>query len=697
MAEKTRSASLNRREFAVAAAAMGASLAFSAPAARASKRSWKERRDLYPQGVASGDPTFDSVILWTRCPPASGNTAAKLAVEVSQDESFQNVVATALVVPAAENDWTVRVLAAGLKPATTYWYRFSDARGMGSRIGRTRTAPADDDDRPVNFAFVSCQDENTGYNNAYRRMLYDDRQKPEADQLDFVLHLGDFFYELVWYPEDRTKPYYSRKIRDIVRYPTGRKIADYHIPVDLPDYRAAFKGYLADPELADARANWPFVCMWDNHEFSWRGFQGLTDDGKGVVGAQTRRVAAAQAWFEYQPARVRKVGNQDLNRFDAPNVVDADVAKFDYQGRIAEEPNNIAAINGLKLFRHLRWGKNVELILTDNRSFRGYLVANDDRASEPLDTSAFLDLFPQEAAEILDAGKAYNDGHPPDIITFGSKQLANYRKDKEPQSILGQEQKAWFLEQLRGAKATWKIWGNSQGSLDGRFDMKNLPPELGKWPGRDYGMLWIDDWQGYRYERGEILDFVKANGITGVTSVCGDRHCFMAGVLSKALPPQDYEPVALEFVGSSISSPGAVEVYETNVHDTEKLHALLVRRPPGKLPEPMVNFTMLHGVAASLTYDKTGDVKQALARSNPEVAPHLTFADLGGHGYSAVRASSDTLETEFVCIPRPIERSTADDGGPVMYRVRFRAKIWQPGQAPTLEREVIEGALPFST
>ncbi len=60
MAADTKSKGLSRREFAVAAAAMGASLAFSASAAHASKRVWKERRDLYPEGVASGDPTFDS-------------------------------------------------------------------------------------------------------------------------------------------------------------------------------------------------------------------------------------------------------------------------------------------------------------------------------------------------------------------------------------------------------------------------------------------------------------------------------------------------------------------------------------------------------------------------------------------------------------------------------------------------------------
>jgi alkaline phosphatase D len=695
MAADVKSPKLNRREFALSAAAMGASLAFSASAARASKRNWTERQDLYPEGVASGDPTFDSVILWTRRPPAAGETAVKLTVEISQDAAFEKVVATAIARPLAENDWTVRVLAAGLKPATTYWYRFTDRHGMGSRIGRTRTAPANDDGRPVNFAFVSCQDENTGFNNAYRRMMYDDRHKPENEQLDFVLHLGDFIYEMVWYPEDRTKPYYGRKIRDIIRYPTGRKITDYHIPIDLADYRAAYKGYLTDPDLADARANWPFICMWDNHEFSWRGFQGLTVDENSVVGAQTRKVAATQAWFEYQPARVRKSGDPDWNRYIAPKVIDTDVSKLDPYS-LVDEPNNLAAINGLKIFRRLRWGKNVDIVLTDNRSFRSNNVLNDDRTSPALDTPNFLDLVPLEAMEILDAGKTYNNGHPPDMITFGDKSLPNYRKDKEPQSILGKDQKAWFLEQLRESKATWKIWGNSQGSLDARLDLKNLPKELGVWPGRDYGMHWIDDWSCYRHERGEILDFVKANGITGLTSVCGDRHAFLAGVLSKNLPPQNYEPVALEFVGASISSPGTGEAYRLPPKKPDPLNVLMGRYPAGKPTEPMVNFSAMHGVKACLTYDKTGDLKEALAQSNPEIAPHLAFLDFGGHGYSAVRATSDTLVTEFVGIPPPVERSATDDGGPLVYRVRFRAKIWQPGQAPVLEPEVVEGAAPFS-
>ncbi|MFC4311863.1 hypothetical protein ACFPN2_22470 [Steroidobacter flavus] len=74
-----------------------------------------------------------------------------------------------------------------------------------------------------------------------------------------------------------------------------------------------------------------------------------------------------------------------------------------------------------------------------------------------------------------------------------------------------------------------------------------------------------------------------------------------------------------------------------------------------------------------------------------EMMEHLSFVDLGGHGYATVRVSSDVLECEFVCIPRPIERMSAVDGGPLLYRVVHRAPLWKPGETPRLEQRVLEG------
>src|SRR5580704_13170416 len=201
---------ITRRAFLAIAAAMGATAAWGLPFGAKSQIAWRERRDLYPEGVASGDPDSNSVLLWTRRPysgeklaegsPAkpAENTIHELTVEVAEDDAFRHVVATAAAPVSAASDWTCRVLVGGLKPGRSYWYRFTDSEGFGSRVARTITAPAVDDARPVRFVFVSCQNANDGAQNAYRRMIFEDERAPEADRIGFVLHLGDFIYEIVW-------------------------------------------------------------------------------------------------------------------------------------------------------------------------------------------------------------------------------------------------------------------------------------------------------------------------------------------------------------------------------------------------------------------------------------------------------------------------------------------------------------------
>lgn len=684
---------LSRRRFIALAASFGASLAWRSAYPHKSKIDWRERRDLYPQGVASGDPHPDSVILWTRRQPIAGSEARTLIVEVADDPEFRRVVATAKATLSAKADWTCRVLAAGLRPRSIYWYRFTDEHGFGSRVGRTITAPSEKDNRPVSFAFVSCQNVQMGGSNAYRRMIWEDEQKAVVDQLGFVLHLGDFVYEVVWYPEDRPQGYYARKLRDIVRYPNGEKMKDFHLPTTVNDYRALYRGYLSDPDLHDARARWPFVYIWDNHEFSWTGWQSQQDYG-GVRPAQTRKVAANQAWFEYQPARVVKVGPA-VDIFPAPAVKDAPLREFDDHG-LGLEAGNLAAINSLKLYRTLRWGSNVELILTDNRSFRSEPVMYGSAAAlfQPED---FPYVFPENAIDILDGGRAYNSGNPPDTIRFNGADVPNPRKHALPQSMLGATQKAWFLRTLSASPATWKLWGNSVGMLDCRLDFHNLPPGLGpKWPDAGYANAVGDDWSAYRHERSEILNFIRNQRITGVAAIAGDRHAFEAGLVSPSLPPNVFEPVIAEFITGSISAPGLFEKAEYSLPKDHPLRAVYLYRPATGAPvQSAMNFSLMHGVRAGLALQRTGDARQALTERNPELAPHLSFVDLGGHGYSVVRAATDQLEVEFVCIPRPLERSLQEDGGPLVYRVVHRVKRWTAGVRPVLERTKVEGTLPL--
>ena len=436
---------VTRRSFIELALALGATTAFADPFANPSRMRWHERRDLYPEGVASGDPDDNSVLLWTRCPQI-GVEAAELNLEVSEEESFRRVVATAKAPISKESDWTCRVLVGGLKPARVYWYRFTDGNGFGSRVGRTITAPTADDPGPVRFAFVSCQNANDGAQNAYRRMIFEDERAALQDQLGFVIHLGDFIYEIVWYPEDRPQGMYDRRIRDIVRYAHGEKIDDFHIPTTVDDYRAIYRAYLHDPDLQDARARWPFVNMWDNHEFSWQGWQGFQKfDGK-TRPAQTRKVAANQAFFEYQPARMSKPSGPSFDRFDPPKVVDAEITRFDDHG-LGREPNNLTAIGSLKGYRGLRWGRNLDLLITDQRSYRSE-EPTDREEAQVFSSEDFPEFMPEEAMAILDAGRTYNGGHPPESIRYGNLEVPNFRKDQPAQTILGAEQKAWFLDRL---------------------------------------------------------------------------------------------------------------------------------------------------------------------------------------------------------------------------------------------------------
>jgi len=681
---------LSRRRFLQTAAAMGASAAF-VERAHASRVRWSEQRELFPEGVASGDPDSSSVMLWTRRPFDQGGRQM-LTVEVAEDEAFRRVVASAPAPVSAASDWTARVLVGGLKPAHVYWYRFTDAEGNGSRVGRTITAPLDRDARPVNFAFVSCQDVNEGKLNGYRRMIFEDERKPAAEQLGFVLHLGDFIYEVVQYPEE-VKTRYDRTIYEVARLPAepdSFKVSNFHVPLTVEGYRAIYKGYLHDPDLQDARARWPFVCMWDNHEFSWQGRQSIVQAGGPPQPGQTVKVAANQAWFEYIPARVTAPSGS-LAEFGPPAVKNVEIKQWD-KNDLGLEPNNLTAIRSLIAYRTLRYGRHLDLIITDQYSFKG-ADASDDESVGKIYDPAFAGAFSEPVMIALDAGRAANGGNPPETLSFRGATIPNPRKDMEPRTILGAEQKAWFKDQLKRSTATWKIWANSLGALDIRIDPENIPASMveKKWPANSFGILRTDEWGAAYHERGEIYDLIRDAKITGFGIVSGDRHSFWAGYAAAKLPPAKFEPVGVSFVGGSLVSPGAMESYEHGFKKDRTMRPLYVADRPDGTFAWTYNLLLKHGVRSALEYAKSFDLERAKALSNPALSPHIEFIDAGGHGYATVRLSGEEMRTEFVCIPRPVTRSERPDGGPLRYRVAHVAKLWRPGERPQLGVHVLEG------
>jgi alkaline phosphatase D len=148
--------------------------------------------------------------------------------------------------------------------------------------------------------------------------------------------------------------------------------------------------------------------------------------------------------------------------------------------------------------------------------------------------------------------------------------------------------------------------------------------------------------------------------------------------------------VGVAFITGSISAPGLAEASEHHFKDHPLRPIFVSERQPGKF-ESTINLTVKHGVRSALEYARTGSLQNARAVSNPDNAPHVEFVDMGGHGYAVVTAASETLETEFVCIPRPIARAQTADGGPLRYRVRHSARRWGAGERPRLIQEVLEG------
>jgi alkaline phosphatase D len=676
----------NRRQFLKDASFVGATLALGVPRAFAEGAAWTERREFYPQGVASGDPAPDSVILWTRRQPKPGDAREtfQISLEVARDRDFGKIETRAFIAVTADTDWTCRFMAAGLKPATEYWYRFTDADGNGSRIGRTLTAPKENDPRPVRFTFVSCQDMTIGAANAYRRMIYEDERRPRAEQLGFVLHLGDFVYEVLNYADEMPEgKYRGRRLRPLFKYPDGDKFRDYHLPVTLADYRTVYRAYLTDPDLQDARARWPFVPVWDNHEFSWQGYQSIQVLGGEQRPAQTKKVAANQAWWEYQPARVAQPGTK-RDRFEAPAVKDTPITEFDEHG-FGRGADNLAAVESLTIYRAFRYGRNAELILTDNRSYK--IADADGSAVSPDGFPMFID---EDTARVIDDGRAANGGKPPATLRFGGQDVPNAGADQPMQTYLGPKQRAWLIERLSASRAPWKVWGHSFGTLAWRTDLANLPEELGaKWPGAGFGLAN----GGYYSEHAQIYDALRRKGVTGLAVVAGDKHSFWAGLTSADLPPRDYHPVGVEFVTGSISAQGLVELGDRIVKPDHALRALYYTGEHHEIPA--INYTMLHGVRAALALSRTS-AAEARKLHNPAVAPHLKFVDLGGHGYGLVTVTPGWLETEFVCIPVPFERSESADGGPLRYRVRHRVNRWNAGEQPKLAQTVVEGNADFS-
>lgn len=232
-------------------------------------------------GVASGDPLEDRVIIWTRVTPgASVNPGDDVLVywRVATDTGMANIVASGYTNTSDQRDYTVKVDVIGLNAYTCYYYDF-EAFGKYSLRGRTRTAPSGDADG-LRFAVMSCSNYEDGYFNSYRSVV-------ERNDVDAVLHLGDYFYE-----------YAASAGVD------GRTHEPANEIITLSDYRTRYSHYRLDPDLRAIHQQFPFITVWDDHESAnnaWKDGAENHDAGEGDW--SVRKTSSKQVYFEWLPVR----------------------------------------------------------------------------------------------------------------------------------------------------------------------------------------------------------------------------------------------------------------------------------------------------------------------------------------------------------------------------------------------------------
>lgn len=444
---------VSRRLFVAYASALAA-LPSLASRATAAERSRSFSSDPFSLGVASGDPTPRSVVLWTKLAPTpedpdGGMPAEMVSVdwEIAEDDQMKKIVAKGSELATPQLGHSIHATVRGLKPDRWYWYRFRTGDAE-SPIGRTRTMPAaSSTPQQLDFAFASCQHYETGLFTAYEHMA--------ADELDLVFHLGDYIYE---YPGEDGR----------VRKHTGP--SDTKLKT-LADYRQRHMQYRADPLLQAMHARCPWLLTWDDHEFDNNyaaGIQEEKGDGTDPVSFLTQRAAAYQAYYEMMPLSARCLPR-------GPEM---------------------------KLYRTSNFGNLAEFFVLDTRQYRTD-QPNGDGLS-PLNEDALCDT----------------------------------------NSLLGKKQRRWLDAGLITSTATWNVL--AQQVMMGMVEFK-LPGRLG---------FSMDQWPSCAYERMSLLEFMKDRKVPNPVVLTGDIHSNWVNNLRVDDRRGEDEPVATEFVTTSITSGG---------------------------------------------------------------------------------------------------------------------------------------------
>ena len=545
---------------------------------------------LFPQGVASADPTPDAIVLWTRVAPRDPRTPRRVTVELSEASSTAPALVRAELLAEPEDDHTVRVRIEGLRPDTLYRFHF-ESEGVRSPEGRARTAPAPDADVPVRFVVACCQDRVGRHYHAWRWLA---ARLAEAGDVPirFVLFLGDYVYEYESGSDAAKQPPPPGEAPPL---PDGLVVAQSDAgPVraayTLRDYRVLYRHVRSDPALREVHRLLPFVAVWDDHEFANDCWQQHANDFDGARGDELeprRRRAATRAFHEYLPV-------------DAPWHPERSFPET------------------LRLYRRLRFGRHVELSVTDQRLYRSDHVVDE---GPPLPEVGKLARNSALGARVF----VRKDGFDP------------LEAERNP-TMLGVEQLQWLQESVRASEASWRIVGSplvmAQMTLD-LTGFASLPEPL-----RHRFYFKTDQWDGYRSERARLLAALRAAGPTMVLS--GDLHGFYAAELHEDFDAPSPVPAAMELTTAGISSAPVVEQLQRVVESQPLLQRL-------GLAELIPRFD------------------EVLKASNP----HVRYAHSATHGLSIVTVwGPEEVHIEFV----QFDEVRAPDPQEPSRRIAFRIR-----------------------
>ncbi len=459
-------------------------------------------------GIASGDPAVDAVILWTRVTPES-ESDVKVSWQVASDAAFSQLVTTGETVTNASRDYTVKIDARGLRAGQTYFYRFMTG-DKTSVVGKTRTLP-EGDVSSVKLAVMSCANFPAGYFNVYELAA-------AQDDLDAVVHLGDYIYEYA------RGGYASEHAAEL-----GREVLPANELLTLSDYRTRHGQYHTDASLQKLHAKVPFITVWDDHEVAndtWRDSAENHNEGEGDFAV--RKEAALQAYFEWLPIRPWREGNHEeiYRSFSYGNLVDLHMLdtrvlardkQLDYADYMDPTTGSFA---GERFLADVTSTTRTMLGLTQLLWLQGTLLQSTGKW-QVLGQQVLMGKMS------LPAAIATQQMSIPQFAMLGALAKLAARAAANDPTLTAQE-----LQYLQANQALLTP------EVIGLLQLPAIPYNL-------------DAWDGYAYEREVILGTAKSKNLNLVV-IAGDTHNAWANELKDV----QGDTVGVEFATSSVSSPG---------------------------------------------------------------------------------------------------------------------------------------------